>query len=127
MRGRREQAERFGRLPGVQPVPECRHPVVHALEPLGGAGVLLAQLLRRAPVELGEQHLPDEAVHLVPSTGIEAGDEQAARLGLQQQVAGVGSPGEGVRQPIVHPVDNRSRQQQVDELGAFGSNTSCHR
>ena len=107
----RQQAERLGRLAGVQPVLDRRHAVAHALQPPGRAGVLLAQPLGRAPLELGEQHLAHQAVHLEPPTGVEAGDEQAPLLGLQQQVAGVASPGERLGQPVVHPVDDGGRQR----------------
>ena len=119
-RDRRQQAERLARLAGVQPVLDRRHVVAHALQPPGRAGVLLAQSLGRAPLELGQQHLAHQAVHLEPPAGVEAGDEQAALLGLLQQVAGIGSSGERLGQAVVHAVDDGGRQQQVDELGALG-------
>ena len=116
------------RLAGVQPVLDRRHAVAHALQPPGRAGVLLAQSFGRPSLELGQQHLAHQAVHLEPPAGVEAGDEQAPLLGLQQQVAGIASPGERLGQSVVHPVDDGGRHEQLHELGARSArNTSCHR
>ena len=115
----RQQAQRLSRLACLEPVLDRRHPVGHALEPTGRAGVLLPQSLGRPPRELGEQRPTHQAVHLEPPTGVEAGDEQSPRLGLQQEIPGIGSSGQGFRQPVVHPINHGGREEEVDQLGGL--------
>ena len=58
-------------------------------------------------------------MHLEPAAVIQAGDEEPAILGFLEQVPGIGSSGEGLREPVVDPAHDGGGQQHPDQLGSL--------
>ncbi len=118
---RGEKPQGAARLSRDEPVLDGQRHLPCRLEPRCRPGVLLGHPARRRPCQLSQQRGADQGVQLEPALRTDAGDEQAARLGLQEQVAGVGPARQCERQARIQTVDHRDVQQHVDKFRILGS------